>query len=79
MVKVKVTMGTTYCGCPSETFELECYDMEEYESDEFSTEILNQIFNRMCPHFFIDIETEEIEDEDEDEDYDDNLDDSTWF
>lgn len=67
MVKVKVTCGTTYCGCPSETFELECFDMEEYDSHEFSTKILNAMFNGECPHFFINIETEEVEDEDDDE------------
>lgn len=68
MVKVKVTCGTTYCGCPSETIEFECFDMEEYESDVFSTEILNAILNGNCPHYFMDIETEEIEDEDDEDD-----------
>ena len=67
MVKVKVTCGTTYWGCPSETIELECYDMEEFDSDAFSTEILYAILNGDCPHYFIDIETEEIDDEDEDD------------
>lgn len=68
MVRVKVTCGTGYCGCPSETVEFECMDMEEYYSDAFSTEILNAIFDGNFPHYFIDIETEEIEDED----YEDN-------
>lgn len=67
MVKVKVTCGTGYCGCPSETIEFECIDMEEYNSDAFSTEILNAIFNGDFPHYFIDIETEEVEDEEDDE------------
>ena len=71
MVKVKVTCGSTYCGCPSETVEFECSDMEEYDSHEFSTQILNAIFNGEFPHFFIDIDTEEIEDEEEDDEYED--------
>lgn len=37
--------------------------MEEYDSDAFSTEILNAILNGNCPHYFINIEKEEIEDE----------------
>lgn len=67
MLKVKITCGTTYCNCPSETIELECCDRKEYDSDAFSTRILNAILNRDFPHFFIDIETEETEDEDEDD------------
>ena len=67
MIKVKITCGTTYCGCPSETIEMECHDMAEYDSDEFSAEILNAIFNRNFPHYFVDIETEEIPDEEEDD------------
>ena len=65
MVKVKITCGTTYCGCPSETIEMECYDMAEYNSHEFSTEILDAIFNGSFPHYFVNIDTEEISDEEE--------------
>ena len=67
MVKVRVTCGTTYCGCLPETIEFECNDMEEYNSHKFSTEILNAIFNGEAPHYFIDIETEEIPDEDDED------------
>lgn len=68
MVKVKVTCGSTYFGCPSESFELECSDMEEFNSDAFSAEILNAILNYETPHYYIDIETEEVPDEDDEED-----------
>ena len=64
MVKVKVSMGTTYVGCPTEEVEFE-YDgtMEEFTLDhEVSTEILNKIFNYEFPHYFLDIDAEEIED-----------------
>lgn len=63
-MKVKVTIGTTYCGCPSESFEIECDSIEDFErNDAYSTEILNKINNFEAPHFFIDYDYEE-EDED---------------
>lgn len=68
MTKVKITMGTTYIGCPSEKIEYE-YDGTEKEFDndhEASTEILNMISNGEFPHYFIDIETEEVKDEEND-------------
>lgn len=67
MVKVKVTCGTTYVGCPSETVEFECFSKEEVDSDKFSTEILNAIFNKDFPHYFMEIETEEVDDDGEEE------------
>lgn len=30
MGKIVVTVGTTYCGCPKENFELECSSEEEF-------------------------------------------------
>lgn len=30
-MRIEVEMGTTYCGCPSETFELDCNDRNDYE------------------------------------------------
>ncbi len=70
MIKVKVICGTTYGCCPSETFELECADMKEFDSDAFSNEILCEILDGVCPHYFINIETEEVDDEDEDDEDD---------
>lgn len=62
-MKVKVTVGTTYCGCPSESFEIECDSIEDFEqNDAYSTEILNRISNFETPHFFIDFEYDEDED-----------------
>jgi len=67
-MKVKVTVGTTYCGCPSESFEIECSSIEDFErNDSYSTEILNAIFNFEAPHFFIDYEYVEDEDDEEEE------------
>lgn len=63
MLKVKIRMGTTYCGCPAEEIEYE-YDGTEkefYNDHQESTEILNRIFNGEFGHYFLDIETEEIE------------------
>jgi hypothetical protein len=65
MIKVKVTLGATYVGCKAATVEFECDNMEEFKSDRFSTEILNSILFDEFSHYFIDIETEEIDDEDE--------------
>lgn len=70
MAIVKINIGTTYCGCKSETIELECDSKEEFDSHEFSTEILNAIFNGEAPHYFIDIEEPESFDDDEEDDDD---------
>lgn len=63
-MRALVTIGTTYCGCPSETIEV------EYENDnDFAQAVLEAIFNTEAPHYFIDVEDEEDEDlEDEEED-----------
>lgn len=63
-MKVKVTLGSTWVGTDSETVEFEVEDKDEYESDEFSTAILNAISNSEFPHYYIDyelIEDEEVE------------------
>lgn len=68
MLKVKISMGTTYVGCPTEEIEFE-YDgtLAEFDRDDaMSTEILNKIFNYEFPHYFLEIDTEEIEEGDED-------------
>ena len=55
-MKATVTIGTTYCGCPSETIEI------EYENDnDFARVVLEAIFNSEAPHYFIDVEDEEDE------------------
>lgn len=64
MKKIRITMGTNYCGCPTDTIELECESEEEYDSQEFSVEILNAIFNQAFPHYFIEMDEYEEEDED---------------
>ena len=61
MAKVKITVGTTYCGCPSEEIEFD-YDGTEKDfniDDQISTEILNMILNYEFPHYFMDIDFEE--------------------
>ena len=61
MAKVKITVGTTYCGCPSEEIEFD-YDGTEKDFNidhRISTEILNMIFNCEFPHYFMDIDFEE--------------------
>lgn len=57
-MKVRMEIGTTYCGCPSEVVY---FDMskEDYESDSSSTEMLNAVWNRETPHYFIDVQTDE--------------------
>lgn len=53
-MKVRLTMGTSYCCCPSETVEID-YDgtEEEFDKDDsMSTEILNMIFGGEFPHYF---------------------------
>ena len=58
MTKIRVIMGSTYCGCPSDEFEFE-YDgtKHEFEVDtDINTEILNMILNGEFPHYFLDFE-----------------------
>lgn len=66
-MKVIVTVGTRYCGCRSESFEIECDSIEDFEQNhEYSTEILNRISNGEAPHYFIDYEYEEEEEDEND-------------
>lgn len=75
-MKVKVTIGTTYCGCPSESFEIECDSEHDFlTNDKYSTEILEAIFDE-CSHYFIDYDYDE-EDEDN-EDFDEEEDDEDF-
>ena len=62
-MKVRVTLGSTWVGTDSETVEFEVEDKDEYESDEFSTAILNAIGNSEFPHYYINYEL--IEDEED--------------
>lgn len=63
---VKVTIGSTYCGCESETIEIECESIEEFErNDTYSTEILNALANSEFPHYFIEYDYEDDEEEEE--------------
>lgn len=62
-MKARITLGSTWVGTESETIEFEVEDREEYDSDEFSTAILDAISNRDFPHYFIDYELIEEEDE----------------
>lgn len=67
MAKVKITVGSTYVGCPSETVELE-YDGTEQEFNKdhrFSTEILNMLTCSGFGHYFMDYEF--VEDENEED------------
>lgn len=67
-MKVKVTVGTTYCGCPSEAFYIECDSIEDFEkNDEYSTEILNRICNFETPHYYIDFDYDCDDEEEEEE------------
>lgn len=71
MGKIVVTVGTTYCGCPEETFELECSSEEEFmKNSDIDTEIINAICDN-CNHYFIEYEyvddNEEIEENDDEE------------
>lgn len=70
MAKVRITMGTTYCGCRSEEVEFE-YDgtEDEFNADhQASTDILNMIFNYEFPHYFMDIDFIEDDEEEEEDD-----------
>lgn len=76
-MKVKVTIGTDYCGCPSESFEIECDSEKDFEEDDkYSTEILNAIWNE-CSHYFIELDYD-VEDEEDDEDFDEDEDDEDF-
>lgn len=65
MAKVKITVGSTYVGCPSETIELEYYGNEKnFNNDhEVSTEILNLLTCSGFGHYFMDYEF--VEDEED--------------
>ena len=63
-MKAKITLGTYWVGNDAETIELEVEGEEEFDSDEFSTTILNAIFNHEFPHYWMNYElVEEEEDE----------------
>lgn len=70
-MKVRVTVGTTYCGCPSESFEIEVDSWEDFEkNDSYSTDILNAISNYETPHYYIDYEPADEDEWDMDEEDD---------
>lgn len=50
MSRLKITMGTTYCGCPSETITIDTNE------DDWAVDIMNAIFNGEFEHYFIDTE-----------------------
>lgn len=61
-MKIKVTIGSTYCGCSPETIEVECESVEDFEQNhEYSTEILNALANSEFSHYFIEYDYEEEE------------------
>lgn len=62
-MKARITLGSTWVGTDSETVEFEVEDKDEYDSDEFSTTILNAIGNSEFPHYYINYEL--IEDEED--------------
>lgn len=65
-MRVKVTIGSTYCGCASETIEIECDSIEDFEqNDSYSTEILYALANSEFAHYFIDYDYEDDEEEDD--------------
>ncbi len=55
-MKARITIGSSWCGTNSESIELEVEDKEEFNSDEFSTTILNELSNCSFPHYHIDYE-----------------------
>ena len=55
-MKARITLGSTWVGTSSEAVEIEVEDVKEFNSDEFSTEILNAISNNDVPHYFINYE-----------------------
>ena len=55
-MKARITLGSTYVGTDSETVEFEVEDAEEFNSDTFSTDILNALSNSEFPHYFINYE-----------------------
>lgn len=68
-MKVKVTIGTTYCGCEPETIEIECESAEEFDRNHvYSTEILNALTSCEFPHYFIEYDYEDDEDKEEEDD-----------
>lgn len=67
-MKSIIRIGTTYCGCPSETIEVEYYD-----DDDFAQAVLEAIFNSEAPHYYIDVE-DDVEDDEDEEECDDDAD-----
>jgi len=64
----RAELGTTYCGCPTKPIYFYVDDENEFNSDAFSTEILNAIFNGDFDHMFLDLDLIESKDDiDEDE------------
>ena len=65
MLKVKIRVGSTYVGCPTETKQyLYPGTKEEFNKDEGeSIAILDMILNGDFPHTFVDIDTEGVPDD----------------
>ena len=55
-MKARVTIGSHWVGNDRETIEYEVNDKEEFQSDEFSTRILQAIENDEFPHYYIEYE-----------------------
>lgn len=66
-MKARITLGTRWAGSESETVEIEVEDEKEYDSDEFSTRILDALSNGEFPHYWIAYELVEEEKEDEED------------
>lgn len=67
---VRVMLGSTFVGNDTETVYFDVADQKECDSHEFSTDILNAIFNGDFEHYFMDVDVIEHDDVDEDELYD---------
>ena len=57
-MKALVTIGTSYCGCPSETIEVEYWDEKD-----FAEAVLDAIFNGEADYYYINVEEDEDEEE----------------
>ena len=55
-MKAKVTIGSHYVGNDRETIEYDVDDKDEFQSDEFSTRILQAIESGEFPHYYIEYE-----------------------
>ena len=64
---VRADLGTDYVGCDSNPVFFDIADQKEFDSDAFSTEILNAIFNGDFSHMFLDLTILEPDNLDEDE------------